>query len=398
MRMKPSGLTKYVTGFLTLRPIRDYLMIFAAQIRELVGLAPDRLLAYLWALEMREMILIGKHPPAAIQFFQRGYAVTDAAGVERRVVELAGLYREGLKEQTGIAVDLDTAAIDVAGITNSLTYTDADYPAISLWDKAPFKPIVTDGEYTIWDYAAIPNFLRGLAAQVGFLSGELANHKSAAFEQEVNDLIATSDGTTPWHVGTLRSDDGLKRHLDASFVIGDRLFVVECKAFSANPRIDRGDHAALKDRWQTLDAYLTQSRTLAEFVRENRIGRNYRVPDGVRSIEHCVCTPLAEHIHETDPAYWFEDETPRICVPRELIEYATHEATTARGRYLSVAPEAEHSTHQPDAPSQTARFAGALGVTAITALSRQHQGQHHLRFRGFPDTPDPWRNAGLRVA
>lgn len=56
----------------------------------------------------------------------------------------------------------------------ALTMGDHDrFTAISLWDKAPFKPIVVDGEYTIWDFAAIPNLLRALAGQVGFLGGEL---------------------------------------------------------------------------------------------------------------------------------------------------------------------------------------------------------------------------------
>jgi len=323
VRMKPSGTTNYLAAFLTIRPIRDYLTIFAAQIEELVGVAPEKLLAFLWALELREMILIRKDPRAAIQFFQRGYAVTDADGNERMLAELAVLYRVGLKEQVGVELNADAAAADVAQVVQALTYDDDDHAAISLWDKAPFKPIVLDGDYMIWDYAAIPNFLRALAAHVGFLVGEPANHKSAAFEQEVNELIAATEGATPWRVGRLRSDDGRERELDASFVIGDLLYVVECKAFAANPRIDRGDYAALKGRWETLDGYLAQAETLAEFLAENRVGRNYRVPDEVTRIEHCVCTPLAEHVQSSDDACWFDDETPRICVPQELLEYAT---------------------------------------------------------------------------
>ena len=186
-------------------------------------------------------------------------------------------------------------------------------------------PILVHGDYTVWDYAAIPNFLRALVSSVGFLDGEPANHKSAAFEKEVNDLIAATNVVTPWEVGVLRSQDGRERELDASFVVGDVLYVVECKAFSANPRIDRGDYGALKGRWETLDNYLTQAKTMADYLKHNRAGRNYRVPDAVTRFEYCVCTPLAEYIPSSDKAYWFDEETPRICVLQELLEYATHE-------------------------------------------------------------------------
>jgi hypothetical protein len=323
LRMKPSGTTNYLAAFIGVGPIRDYLNIFADKIGELVGVTPDRLLSFLWALELREMILMRKNPLAAVQFFQRGYAVTDPAGNERRLRELALLYRVALKEQVRIELDADAADADIATIVAALTYTADEYAAISLWDKAPFKPLVVDGEYTIWDYAAIPNLLRALAGQVGFLGGEPANHKSAAFEREVNELIAATEGLTPWRSGVLRADDGRERELDASFVMGDVLHVVECKAFSANPRVDRGDYAALKGRWETLAQYLEQARTLAEFLTVDRVGRNYRVPDEITRIEYCVCTPLTENIQGDDNAYWFDDETPRICVPRELVEYVT---------------------------------------------------------------------------
>ena len=43
----------------------------------------------------------------------------------------------------------------------------------------------------------------------------------------------------------------------------------------------------------------------------------------VSRVEYCVCTPLAENIQSPDASYWLDDETPRICVPQELIEYVT---------------------------------------------------------------------------
>jgi hypothetical protein len=45
----------------------------------------------------------------------------------------------------------------------------------------------------------------------------------------------------------------------------------------------------------------------------------------VTQIEYCVCTPLAEYIPDVSPEFWFDEETPRICVPAELLEFVKGE-------------------------------------------------------------------------
>jgi hypothetical protein len=45
----------------------------------------------------------------------------------------------------------------------------------------------------------------------------------------------------------------------------------------------------------------------------------------VTRIEHCLCTPLPEYIPDASSEYWFDDETPRICVPAELMEFVKGE-------------------------------------------------------------------------
>jgi hypothetical protein len=175
----------------------------------------------------------------------------------------------------------------------------------------------------IWDHAAIPRFLEALVASVGFLDGKPGNDKSATFEAQVKSLIGATETVRPWKTGVLR-DGQWERDLDASFIFDGTLYVVECKAFSANHRIDRGDFAALKGRWELLDGYLTDVKKLAEHLEQNRLGGNYEIPGDVVRIEYCVSTPVAEYIPTDGPEYWFDPETPRICTPQELLEFATN--------------------------------------------------------------------------
>jgi hypothetical protein len=237
--------------------------------------------------------------------------------------DLASFYRDVLRIKWSTDIEVNGAKQDVFHIADAVTYHHADYQTISLWDRQPFKIILNDGVFTIWDIGAIPSYLKALASQVGFLDGDTANHKSVAFEDQVKALIARCDKLTAWNSGILRAYDDSKRELDASFIVGDTLYVVECKAFSANPRIDRGDFAALNGRWKTLKRYLEQARSLAEFLTVRREGRNYCVLATVRRIDYCVCTPLAEWIPGLGSDCWFDTETPRICTPHELVEFAS---------------------------------------------------------------------------
>ena len=148
------------------------------------------------------------------------------------------------------------------------------------------------------DLAAMTDCLSDLFRAVGFNATDPGSIKGKTFEAEVI-RQATEAGFVTWECGRiLKLDDDTPREIDASFIVGTTLFVVECKARSQNARVERGEYAAVKARWETLrDKHLGQAETLKNFLEANRTGRNYEIPDSVTTIEHCVCTPAAEWIH-----------------------------------------------------------------------------------------------------
>ena len=98
-------------------------------------------------------------------------------------------------------------------------------------------------------------------------------------------------------------------------------FVLGAREFSKKTRPLRESAARVVLRRAN---YLEQARTLAEFLAENR-SRPQLPPPALRvsRVEYCVCTPLAENIPSPETSNWLDDETPRISVPQELIEYVT---------------------------------------------------------------------------
>jgi len=314
------SIPSYLPGFLGIDAILNLLNVYKDQITALL-VAPYKLLAFLTAVGIREQCDV-----RASEFFQRGYRVirgqrplADALG------ELACCYQVIVREQGAPEISDATARAEVGAIFEALTYSADELRQISLWDRQPYKVIVRQGEYCFWDHSNIPYFLKGLLSEVAFKDGEVGNLKSVNFENEVVALIQGTPGIASWEARKiLKAADGTQRELDASFTKDDTLYVIECKAFSAHPRIDRGDWGALQTRWKQLTQYLTQARSLRAFLEANRHGRNYQVPDHVTAFEHCLCTPLTEYIPEVGSEYWLKSDTPRILVPAELITYVSN--------------------------------------------------------------------------
>jgi len=156
------------------------------------------------------------------------------------------------------------------------------------------------------------------------------------------DQIRATESVDLWLANAvLEAPDGTRRQIDASFIAGDCLYVLECKAVAVQSRIDVGDWAALQDRWKKLaigeqssgkkkPSYLEQAETLVEFLRSNPRGKSYpggqpyQLPPTVSRIEPCLCTPFVEFVPDPSPRYWLDNETPRICVPLEVLGYATN--------------------------------------------------------------------------
>jgi hypothetical protein len=174
--------------------------------------------------------------------------------------------------------------------------------------------------FIIVDCSALGHALVVLFRAVGFLDGDAGNVKARNFEDEVAHR-ARERGLAKWEVDVeLIATDGSKRQIDASFVVGDCLWVVECKALSQNPKIDRGSYMALRNRRESLELCLTQARTLADFVRSNPTGRNYELPPNIDRIEYAVCTPGVEWIWTRDADLWLTETVPRVCTLDELLD------------------------------------------------------------------------------
>jgi hypothetical protein len=326
-----SGTPNYLLGWIDLPELRPVMRAFEEQIRDLTALTVDELLAFLWALGWRHYLAMTKEPFAAYQFMQRGYWLTTAGDrFENTVEDTAGIAQIWWKNV--IREDLsDDRAVDlVRRGYEALTYSDEELRGIDLWSKAPRKPILREGEFIVWDYSAFAHYFRSLFEQIGSLTGEVGNVKGENFEDEVAAAVAKHAELSLWAVRRkLKTADGVSREVDVSFIAGDTLYLAECKAVSAHPRVDRSEPDVLARRWEKMVEYLGQADSLRQFLIDNPHGTNYAVPDGVKEIRACICTPMPEYIPSRDPDLWLSADVPRVCVPGELVQVALETATAA---------------------------------------------------------------------
>lgn len=220
--VEPTGPLNYIPAFLPANPIRELLALYEPQVVQSLGVPPDRLVAFLSAVGLHEFLRISSDQRWAIQFFQRGYWVIQESVVERTLDDLAETYSLVFREQAEHEVDPEAARTDVRAIFSALTYTDDELARISMWDRTPYKLVVRHGDYLLWDYSNMQSFLHGLMSEIGSLSGEVGNVKSENFENEVLELIRSTDGIDIWEAKKeLIAHDGSRRQIDASFIRND---------------------------------------------------------------------------------------------------------------------------------------------------------------------------------
>lgn len=319
-----AGLPNYLIRWIDLLEVGPVLRAFEDPIREITGMAVDEMLAFLWALGWRHYLAMRDQPFAAYQFMQRGYwLTTEGERYERTVEETAGLAAVWWKNKVAEDLDEECGKDIVRRGFVALTYTEDDFNGIDLWSRVPSKPILSDGGYIVWDYSAFVQYFRTLFETIGALTGAVGNVKGENFENEVAEAVGKHPELALWHFQQeLKAHDGAVREVDVSFVAEDTLFLAECKAVSAHPRLDRGEPEILARRWQKMLDHLAQVDSLRAFLLENPSGANYAVPEHITEIKACVCTPMAEYIPTREPDLWLTSEVPRVCVPAELISVA----------------------------------------------------------------------------
>jgi hypothetical protein len=114
-----------------------------------------------------------------------------------------------------------------------------------------------------------------------------------------------------------RAPDGHSKQIDASFAVGDRLVIVECRAVWRSVAFDRGDPEAIRYRNDKIDGLLADVDAKAHWLAARPVGANYDVTHFVDILPVGV-SPFVEYIPSLGTRYWLTGDLPRVLTPSEL--------------------------------------------------------------------------------
>jgi hypothetical protein len=137
------------------------------------------------------------------------------------------------------------------------------------------------------------------------------NFKGHALEQ----VVQSADMPLPRR--QLSAFDGTSKQIDASFSIGSRLFIVECRATSESIGFLKGKPEAIRQRILKVERLLTDVDSKAKWLAAHPEGRNYNIRKFTEIIPIGV-TPFIEFIPSLFEWYWLRKGVPRVLTPDEL--------------------------------------------------------------------------------
>lgn len=261
-------------------------------------------------------------PPLTLQL--GGYALCSALPYTHLERAVASVQSSPDSPFNGVTVD---------GVRRALTFLDAGAANTDLDLTLKQRPFRRIGPYMLYD--AVHVYLAGPTLWDIPLPEKERDQRARSAEPTVHSMLSRL-GNQPWTSGhVLKSGGRTITDVDASVIVGTTLVVVDCYASPWSAELDRGSHAAVRNRLSELRRKLTRwdSRWI-------EIASNHRqlLPEGVTAVLPVVVSVQAEWIdHAGDPKEWLTRTVPRCCTAHELTTFleshkgqlAAHEAAIA---------------------------------------------------------------------
>jgi len=180
---------------------------------------------------------------------------------------------------------------------------------IDLAYAGPHHPFLPYGNERLFvDYAWVDRRLYDL-----FLGVQVDDQN---FKGDALERIVRQEGSVLPRLAC-RAPDGDSKQIDASFALGDRLVIAECRAVWRSVAFDRGDPEAIRYRNDMINKLLADVDAKAHWLATRPVGANYDVSHFVDILPVGV-SPFAEYIPSLGTRYWLTEDLPRVLTPSEL--------------------------------------------------------------------------------
>ena len=302
----PDMFTNFVWLPFDIRSYKEAHAEFAGPFLDKYGLSLDAVLLVIAALCYRVFLLwIRTRGESIIRYWQRAYEGPNLRGdVISEIQQIV--------QTTADHLDLDCSAVTSNEITDAINFwslNEKERKNIDLTYTGPHKVLLPYSKDRIFiDYSWIYDNLYYLFVGIK-LSNQ--NFKGDALEHMIQ------VGVMVLPVKGCKTKEGKTKQVDASFKVGNRLVIVECRAVGKAISFLHGDPNAIGYRNRVIDGALIDIDSKANWLREHPIGSNYDISEFV-DILPIVVTPFVEYINNKNTHYWLTEKLPRVVTPNEL--------------------------------------------------------------------------------
>ena len=254
------------------------------------------------------------------QLYQRGYVLSSSY---RRFEET---FRPVFEVITARLSGTSAASERFRKVFDVLTYKD--FASISLWDREGWRPFLEFERGILIDHASLMFVADTMLAPIASARGAAGRKKGRNFEDELRQFLRRYvEGWSEWkfreriHFTHHFAKAGGEREIDVSFIQGDCLFLVSCKAAGFGAVLDRGEGRAIWKRFEAIQGWLAGVDEVTDALAAEPEGRDYCVPPGVRWVVGVCCSPHVDYFPVRSSDVFLTDRIPRVCVPEELVEF-----------------------------------------------------------------------------
>lgn len=246
---------------------------------------------------------------------QRGYSLSDDSDEWRRsmVKSAMQIYRDHFQSTRHDTCTEKRVLLAYDFLFNSpknFTAVEDNLLTTGIFTRVTTTKVIIDYSEIISTIRCFPLLLRGI-------DGEDANIISADFELKINSEIANTFGKCAlFHRGQIFGKDGKSKEIDASFIYGDTLFVIECKSLDVSNNSLLAVGNAINFRRNKVDGYIKEVEAKVDFLVKNHNYLSKPIPNSVFYITSLVATSWGELL--CDDKYFITTKLSRIVLLQEI--------------------------------------------------------------------------------
>lgn len=267
------------------------------------------------------------------EFYQRGYVHVDIDALFLAIVPECLTFRRTVFKETlsmrdcrsGLAAAYDALCLNAAKTQSMSVLHHSACPV--------FVPVSRTA--TIINLWSIPYWLEELATAAARTAGRTGTIRGTLLEEAIISRIHNAlPDCVLWKKAheVLKLNDGSLMEIDASYVRGNLLVMIEDKNAVHSEKFEYGAREAPIREFTKFDTDLLKLRSDAAKLLANRTGRNYRLPDEVTAILPIIVTNEVKYIAVDRPDLFLDPDTPVICTIDELVGFLSRTGNSSVAR------------------------------------------------------------------